>query len=69
MSAEDVKKLIYVYDVTKPIVTDYECVTLSIRPNVPICLYPTKQGKSIQLMTDPGFPVGVPTPFWGGGRQ
>ena len=49
LPSTEIKKLIHIYDVSKPIQTDYACVTLSIRPNVPICLYPTKQGERFLL--------------------
>ena len=45
LSSEEVKKILKIYDIAKPIDTDYECVTLSIRPNVPVCLYPNDKGK------------------------
>ena len=47
LSSEKVKKILKIYDISKPIHTDYECVTLSIRPNVPVCLYPNHKGKHL----------------------
>ncbi len=42
LSDSQVRELLHVYDMSQPVKEEYECVSLSIRPNVPVCLYPDK---------------------------
>lgn len=43
LSSQEVKRLIHIYNVSETIKdTGYECISLNMRPNVPVCLYPDK---------------------------
>ncbi len=46
LSSSDAAKIIHRYDLSQRLssreTSSYECLTLSIRPNVPVCLYPDK---------------------------